>query len=90
MLQVLGTPGYTCNHLRLLSQNSFEDVELPLQVKNLRCSHGFTKWFVMYCTVRELARSNFVQFSNGQLIQAPFGPDIKQFSLLILKVIDYS
>ena len=41
LLQILGIPGYTCNHLRLLSQNSFEDVELPVQVKNRRCSHGF-------------------------------------------------
>ena len=41
MLQILGTPGYTCNRLRLLLQNSFEDDELPVQVKNCMCSHGF-------------------------------------------------
>ena len=34
-------PGYMCNRLRLLSQNSFEDDELPVQVKNRICSHCF-------------------------------------------------
>ena len=34
----LGKPGYTCNCLRLLSQNSFEDV----RVENIRCNQGFT------------------------------------------------
>ena len=34
MSQILGTPGYTCNNcLQLLSQNSFEGVELPVLVK---------------------------------------------------------
>ena len=33
--------GYTCNRVRLLSQNRFEDVELPVRVENRRCSHGF-------------------------------------------------
>ena len=41
MLQILGIPGYTWNRIRLLSQNSFEDDELPVQVKNRMCSHGF-------------------------------------------------
>ena len=40
MLQILGTPGYTCNRLRLLSQNSFEDVKLSVRVDNCRCSRG--------------------------------------------------
>ena len=33
MLQILGIPGYKCNRLRVLSQNSFEDDDLPVQVK---------------------------------------------------------
>ena len=42
MLQILGIPVYKCNRLRLLSQNSFEDDDLPVQVKEKRmCSHGF-------------------------------------------------
>ena len=41
MLQILGTPGYTCNRLRLLSQNCFEGGELPVQEENRMCSHGF-------------------------------------------------
>ena len=32
---------YTYNISRLLSNNSSEDVELPVRVKNLRCSCGF-------------------------------------------------
>ena len=31
--------------LRLLLQNSFEDVEMPVQVENSRCSHGFRQYF---------------------------------------------
>ena len=34
--------GYTCNCLRLLSQDIFEDVELPVQVGTRRCSCNFT------------------------------------------------
>ena len=34
-------PGYKCNRLQLLSQNSFEDDDLPVQVKKRMCSHGF-------------------------------------------------
>ena len=34
MLPTFEETGYTCNHLRLLSQNSFEDVELPMEEKN--------------------------------------------------------
>ena len=35
-------PGYKCNRLQLLSQNSFEDDDLPVQVKKAHvCSHGF-------------------------------------------------
>ena len=41
MLQILGTPGYTCNYLRLLLQNSFDDLKLPVRVENRTCSHGF-------------------------------------------------
>ena len=41
MLQILGIPGYKCNRLRLLQQNSFEDGDLPVQVKKRMCSHGF-------------------------------------------------
>ena len=41
MLQILGIPGYTCNRLRFLSQNSFEGDELPVQLKNRMCSRGF-------------------------------------------------
>ena len=40
MLQMLGQPAYWCNHLRLLSQNSFEDVKLPVRVENCRCRQG--------------------------------------------------
>ena len=40
MLQILGTPGDTCSRIRLLLQNSFEDVKLPVGVENRRCSHG--------------------------------------------------
>ena len=36
----IGTIGYWCNHLRLLSQNSFEDVKLPVRVENCRRSHS--------------------------------------------------
>ena len=39
MSQILATPGYTCNHLRLLPQNSFDDVELPVPVENRRCNN---------------------------------------------------
>ena len=38
--KVLETPGYTCNRLRLLSQSSFEDVELLVRIENCRCSHS--------------------------------------------------
>ena len=38
---ILGTRGYTCNRSRLLSQNSFEDVELPVRAENCRYSQGF-------------------------------------------------
>ena len=38
MLQTLQVTGYTCNKLRLLSQNILEDVELPVRVENRRCS----------------------------------------------------
>ena len=43
IVQILGIPGYVCNRFRLLSQNSFEDVELPVRVENRRCSHGFKR-----------------------------------------------
>ena len=39
MLQILGTPGYMCNLLQLLLQNSFEGVKLPVRVENGRCNH---------------------------------------------------
>ena len=42
MLQILGTPGYTCNRIRRLSQNNFEDMKLSVQIENRRCSHGWT------------------------------------------------
>ena len=42
MLQIFWIPGCNCNRLQLLSQNSFEDDDLPVQVKKKRmCSHGF-------------------------------------------------
>ena len=43
MLQTLEITGYTCNCLRLLSQNSFEDIELPVRVENCRCKCGLSK-----------------------------------------------
>ena len=36
MLQILGTHGHTCNRLLLPSNNSSDDVELPVPVKNGR------------------------------------------------------
>ena len=42
MLRILMVTSYTGNHVPLLSQNSFKDVELPVQIQNHRCSHGFT------------------------------------------------
>ena len=33
--------GYTGNRFQPMSQNSFEGVELPVQVENRRCSHSF-------------------------------------------------
>ena len=41
MLKILETPGYICNHLRLLSQDRFDNVELPVRVENRRCSRYF-------------------------------------------------
>ena len=32
MLQTLGLTGFTCNQLRLQSQNSFDDVKLPVRI----------------------------------------------------------
>ena len=40
MLHVFGTPGDTCNRIRLLLQNSFQDVKLPVLVENHRYSHS--------------------------------------------------
>ena len=45
MLHILGTPGYTCSRLGLLSQNSFENVKLPVRVENRRCNHGLRHSF---------------------------------------------
>ena len=36
LFQILRTPGYMCNRPRIWSQNSFESVELPLRVENLK------------------------------------------------------
>ena len=41
MLKILETPGYICNHFRLLSQDRFDNVELPVRVENRRCSRYF-------------------------------------------------
>ena len=41
MLKILETPGYICNQLRLLSQDRFDNVELPVRVENHRCSRYF-------------------------------------------------
>ena len=41
MLQILEITEYTYNHLQLFPHNSSGDVELPLRVKNRRCSRGF-------------------------------------------------
>ena len=42
MLQTLRIPGCKCIRLQLLSKNSFEDDDLPVQVKEKHmCSHGF-------------------------------------------------
>ena len=40
MLQTLEVTGYMFNKLRRLSQNSSRDVELPVRLKDRRCSHG--------------------------------------------------
>ena len=37
----IGVSGLTCNRLRLLSRNNFEDVELPVQVENHRRGRSF-------------------------------------------------
>ena len=38
MLQILQVTDYTCNKFRVLSQNSLENVKLPVGVENRRCS----------------------------------------------------
>ena len=44
-------PGYKCNRLQLLSQNSFEDDDLPVQVKKRMCSHGFRQELRTFQTI---------------------------------------
>ena len=63
MLQILGIPGYTCNLLWLLSQNRFEDVELPVRVENHRCNNGFTFWLY----------SNFANETTIYFSEASYG-----------------
>ena len=42
VLQTLRIPGDTCKRIRLLLQNSCEDVKLQVGVEDRRCSHGLT------------------------------------------------
>ena len=41
MLQTLQVTGYTCSRPKFLLNNSYEEVELPVQVENRRCSDDF-------------------------------------------------
>ena len=43
MLQISGSPGYTCSRLRLLLQSGFEGVELPVRVENHKYSNGLSE-----------------------------------------------
>ena len=42
-----------CNHLRLLLQNSFEDIKLTVRVENRRCSHSLKPGLRMVVTIAE-------------------------------------
>ena len=46
--------GYMSNHFRLLSQNSFVDVELPVRVENRRCSRSLihqNHYYIFVCNI---------------------------------------
>ena len=87
MLQILGTPVYTCNRFRLLSQSSFEDVKLPVLVGNRRCNRGLklllyfrTDILIREATFhRKIILTKFIQMHSALVTE-----NLKKYSMLII------